>query len=119
MVTYPSKVTYLSKSHEEKFERSTAYKVALERFKYRVAAPEAFDESHEYQDAFKRWSKRRIIDYRARAKSFACFAIGALSGLSLLTCVHAENPNTSLKQGEPHPGCSLVKPEGTDLRKAL
>ena len=109
----------MPKSHEEKFERSTAYKVALERFKYRVAAPEAFDESHEYQEAFKRWSQRRVIDYRASVKSFACFAFGALAGLSLLTCVHAENPNTSLKQGEPHPGCSLVKPEGTDLRKVL
>ena len=101
----------MPKSHEEKFERSTAYKVALERFKYRVAAPEAFAESHEYQEAFERWSQRRVIDYRASVKSFACFAFGALAGLSLLKCVHAENPNTSLKQGEPHPGLSHVNPE--------
>ena len=118
-MTCPSKVTYLPNPHEKKFERSTAYKVALERFKYRVAAPEAFDESHEYKDAFEKWSERRIIDYRPCIKAFSCFAFGALAGLSLLTCVHAENPNTSLRQGEPHPGCSLVKPEGTDLRKVL
>jgi hypothetical protein len=40
-----------------------------------------------------------------------------LSGMSVLTCVHAENPKTSLKQGEPHPGLSLVNPVRNGLAR--
>ena len=104
---------YLTKSTEEEFERSTAYKVALDHFNYRVAAPEAFDESHEFQDAFAKWSGRRIPNYRDSVKTFAGFAFGILWIAQLLHCVHVENANPLLKQGEPHPDCSLVNPRGT------
>ena len=107
----------------ESFCDSGEYKTARLLFQHRMAAPESFDESPEHKLAVQAWNRSRhpITTFRQgfTLKTVGCFLGGVLCGLSLLSCVQAEYPNTSLKQGEPHPDCSLVKPEGTDLRKAL
>ena len=97
------------------FKSSPHYATAKRVFEHRMAAPEAWEESHEYAIAVRSWNRCHHPIERLRRHpfvySFGLFALGMLSGMSVLNCVHAENPNTLLRQGEPHPGLSLVNPE--------
>ena len=106
---------------KDPFKSSPHYATAKRVFEHRMAAPEAWEESHEYAIAVRSWNRCHHPIERLRRRpfvqSFGLFALGMLSGLSVLTCVHAENPNTSLEQGEPHPGLSFVNPDRNGLAR--
>jgi len=101
---------------KDAFKSSPHYATAKRVFEHRMAAPEAWEESHEYAIAVRSWNRCHHPIERLRRRpfvqSFGFFALGVLSGMSVLTCVYAENSNTLLKQGEPHPGLSRVAPSG-------
>ena len=97
------------------FKSSPHYATAKRVFEHRMAAPEAWEESHEYAIAVRSWNRCHHPIERLRRRpfvqSFGLFALGMLSGISVLTCSHAEIGKTLLEQGEPHPGLSLVNPD--------
>ena len=102
-------------SPESSFRQSPEVLTARLLYQHRMAAPEPFEESDEYAIAIKAWNRshRPINKLRRHSlvQNFGIFALGMLSGISVLTCSHAEMGKTLLRQGEPHPGHSLVNPD--------
>lgn len=100
---------------ESSFRQSPEVLTARLLYQHRMAAPEPFEESDEYAIAIKAWNRsHRPINKLRRhplVQNFGIFALGMLSGISVLTCSHAEMGKTLLRQGEPHPGHSLVNPD--------
>lgn len=98
------------------FRQSPEVLTARLLYQHRMAAPEPFEESDEYAIAIKAWNRCNHPIQRLRRRPFVqtvgIFALGMLSGISVLTCSYAEMGKTLLKQGEPHPGLSRVAPSG-------
>ncbi len=106
---------------KDPFKSSPHYATAKRLFEHRMAAPEAWEESHEYAIAVRSWNRCHHPIQRLRRRPFVqtvgIFALGMLSGVSVLTCSHAEIGKTLLEQGEPHPGLSHVNPVRNGLAR--
>ena len=103
-------------SPESSFRQSPEVLTARLLYNHRLSAPEPFEESDEYQVAIQAYNRARSPRRPLKTPLLVTLGIwgscAVLCGLGLNQFCPGTQLKTLLKQGEPHPGLSIiVKPD--------
>lgn len=106
---------------ESRFKNSPEALTARLLYQHRLAAPEPFEESDEYQVAIQAYNRARSPLRALKAPLLASLGIWGscvvLCGLGLTQFCPGTYLKTLLKQGEPHPGLAFVNPVRNGLAR--
>ena len=101
---------------ESSFRNSPEVLTARLLYQHRLAAPEPFEESNEYEVAIQAYNRARSPLKPLKTPLLVVLGIWGscvvLCGLGLTQFCPGTYLKTLLKQGEPHPGLSRVAPSG-------
>ena len=106
---------------ESSFRNSPEVLTARLLYNHRMAAPVPFEESDEYKVAIQAYNRARSPLRPFKTPFLVALGIWgscvALCGIGLTQFCPGTYLKTLLKQGEPHPGLSLVNPVRNGLGK--